>query len=162
MRRAAALFALDMRRNINPRWLVLLGATGTGKTHIAKKMHHIFQTEMSGFEIPGNEARKMQGRLVSWRKAADRFRSGEYATNDMEESYFVALDDIGAEYRAKTDFIISKLDGILDARLGKWTLVTANLTLQQISDFMDVRISSRLMRGGSQIIELDTMDFTLR
>lgn len=162
----AALFTLDMRDNINPRWLVLLGVTGSGKTHIAKAINRIFQERMESMLIPDQNltrtAYRMKGGFVSWRKAADRFRSGDFSTDQIESDYFVAIDDIGAEYKAKTDFIVSKLDAILDARLGKWTVITANLDLGQIAEFLDIRIASRLKRGGSDVIELDTIDYTLR
>lgn len=166
MATAAAHFLLDMRRNTNPRWLVFLGKTGTGKTHITKAIKRLFGEQMDGLIIPDQDPLKtqhrMRGHFVSWRKACDRFRSGDYGTRDMEEDYLLCLDDIGAEYKAKTDFITSKLDGILDARLNKWTVITANLNLQQIAEFLDVRIASRLMRGGSEIIEVNTADFNTR
>ena len=162
----AAVFLLDLRANRFPRWLVMLGKTGTGKTHLLKAINLIFIKELEGRLIPEQDLARtnyrMKGGFVSWRKAADRMRNGDYDTLQMEEDYFVALDDIGAEYKSKTDFITSKLDGILDARLGKWTVITANLMLEQIGAFLDVRIASRLMRGGSDIIEIDCIDYNLR
>ncbi len=38
------------------------------------------------------------------------------------------------------------LDELLNARLGKWTVITSNLNIGQIAERLDVRISSRLMR----------------
>ncbi len=74
--------------------------------------------------------------------------------------WFVALDDIGAE--KASDFSVSKLDQIVDARLGKWTVITCNFTRQQIADQMDVRIASRLGRGNNVIVDnIKVPDYSL-
>jgi DNA replication protein DnaC len=75
------------------------------------------------------------------------FRSQAHVCND----WFVALDDIGAE-RA-SDFSVSKLDQVVDARLGKWTVITCNFSREEIAEHMDVRIASRLGRGKNVIVD---------
>ena len=77
------------------------------------------------------------------------------------DDWFVALDDIGAE-RA-SDFSVSKLDQIIDARLGKWTVITCNFTREQIAEHMDVRIASRLGRGNNVIVDnINVLDYSTR
>lgn len=167
MKHGAAKFCADMRRGDNPRWISFLGTTGAGKTHLARQINAYFLKHLDTHLIPNQNLTRtqfrMRGDFISWRKLAEKLRNGDYgAMQGIREDYFVVLDDIGSEYKAKSDFITSKLDEIIDARLGKWTVITANLTLEQISDNIDVRIGSRLMRGGSEVIDVDITDFNLR
>ena len=75
------------------------------------------------------------------------------------DDWFVALDDIGAE--RTSDFSVSKLDQIIDARLGKWTVITCNFTREQIAEHMDVRIASRLGRGKNVIVDnINVLDYS--
>jgi DNA replication protein DnaC len=75
--------------------------------------------------------------------------------------WFVALDDIGAE--SASDFYVSKLDQIIDARLGKWTVITCNFTREEIAEQMDVRIAARLGRGNNVIVgNIRVPDYSIR
>src|SRR5438445_453088 len=55
----------------------------------------------------------------------------------------------------------ARLCELLDARIGKWTCITSNLSLEAIATF-DRRISSRMKRGESKVIEIRTYDFNQR
>ena len=160
-------FCRDMFVNHNPRWLSFLGKAGTGKTHLAKRINRYFQKHLEGQLAPGQKLEKtrnrMRGGFVPWRKLANDLRSGcTDILQDLEEDWFVALDDIGSEYRSKSDYLASKLDQLLDGRLRKWTVITANLSLEEIGQFMDVRIASRILRGGSEVIDVNVKDYNLR
>lgn len=146
-----------------PHWLCLLGTSGAGKTYLAKQIwkwfraSELFRTQVKddGFIYPGQ--------FCSWRKAADEILGGSYfRVNELCTETFVVLDDIGAEYKDKSGIVKSKLDRILDERLGKWTVITCNYSLAKIASEMDTRIASRMMRGGSQIVDIETADFNLR
>lgn len=163
----AKRFCADMMRGENPHWLSFLGSTGAGKTHLAKQINSFFLRHLEGRLIPNQNLtrtqHRMRGGFVSWRRQSERLRNGDYdAMRGIREDYFVVLDDIGSEYKAKSDFITAKLDEIIDSRLGKWTVITANLSLEQISEHLDVRIASRLLRGGSEVIDVDVPDYNLR
>jgi DNA replication protein DnaC len=77
-----------------------------------------------------------------------------------DQKHTICIDDIGSEY--KTDFVDAKLYEMLCRRQGKWTIITANLSLEQLGDKTDPRISSRLIRHGSVVVEVDVADFNLR
>jgi len=103
-----------------------------------------------------------RGGFIGWRKIVDHLRDSDYGIIDVLcNDWFVALDDIGAE-RA-SDFSVSKLDRIIDARLGKWTVITCNFTREQIAEHMDVRIASRLGRGENVIVDdINVPDYSTR
>ena len=67
---------------------------------------------------------------------------------------------MGAEY--KTDYGLSALNEIFNRRLGKWTFITSNFSLQYIYNDFDGRIASRMMRGNNEIIQTNAIDYNLR
>ena len=112
------------------------------------------------YETIGSPRRR--GGFIGWRKIVDQLRNGDYGIMDAVcNDWFVALDDIGAE-RA-SDFSVSKLDQIIDARLGKWTVITCNFTREEIAEHMDVRIASRLGRANDVIVDnISVLDYSIR
>ena len=150
---AAKEFIRDMAIGTTPRWLSFLGRSGTGKTHLARSVTRFFKTTAAIDIEPGTGAHLIRGGgFIGWRKVVDHLRDGDYGIIDAVcNDWFVALDDIGAE-RA-SDFSVSKLDQVIDARLGKWTVVTCNFSREEIAEHMDVRIASRLGRGKNVIVD---------
>jgi DNA replication protein DnaC len=130
-----------------------LGRSGTGKTHLARSITRFFKTMAAIYIEPGTGAHlSRRGGFIGWRKVVDHLRDGDYGIMDaVSNDWFVALDDIGAE-RA-SDFSVSKLDQVVDARLGKWTVITCNFSREEIAEHMDVRIASRLGRGRNVIVD---------
>ena len=55
-----------------------------------------------------------------------------------------------------------KLYNLLNAREGKFTVITANLTLEDFNQQMDARIASRLIRNGSVVVDVIAEDFNMR
>ena len=160
---AAKDFIRDMAIGTTPRWLSLLGRSGTGKTHLARGTTRFFKAEMAIYIEPGTGAHlSRRGGFIGWRKVVDHLRDGDYGIIDaICSDWFVALDDIGSE-RA-SDFSVSKLDQVIDARLGKWTVITCNFTREQIAEHMDVRIASRLGRGKNVIVDdINVLDYSTR
>ena len=150
---AAKDFIRDMAIGTAPRWLSLLGRSGTGKTHLARGITHFFKAEAAIYIEPGTGAHlSRRGGFIGWRKVVDHLRDGDYGIIDVVcNDWFVALDDIGAE--KASDFSVSKLDQVIDARLGKWTVITCNFSREEIAQHMDVRIASRLGRGKNVIVD---------
>src|SRR6516164_4756416 len=107
---AAKDFIRDMAIGTAPRWLSLLGRSGTGKTHLARGVNRFFKVEAATYIEKGTGAQlSRRGGFIGWRKVVDYLRDGDYGIIEAVcNDWFVALDDIGAE-RA-TDFSISKLD----------------------------------------------------
>lgn len=161
---AARTFVDDFDTGKKPRWLVMLGTSGAGKTHLAREIWRWFKASPHfATRVSDDEEIIYPGQFASWRNVADGILSGNYARmNELCREKFVVLDDIGAEYQDRAGIVKSKLDRLIDARLGKWTLITCNHTLQQIAERMDTRIASRMIRGGSVVVEVDVPDFNAR
>lgn len=100
--------------------------------------------------------------LCDWRKFADDIRSGGYErlVEDAIDEWFLIIDDFGAE-RDPSGFVASAADRILNGRRDKWTLITTNLSLQEIGERMDVRIASRMIRDSNQFVEADAEDYAI-
>ncbi len=160
---AARAFCADLLSNRGPHWISFLGPSGIGKTHLAKKIGEFYRMQARYYRHPiaGALLVRSGGYTESWRKRANDLREKNYSRfRDMQNDHLLVLDDIGSEHESK--FVISKLDELLDARLQKWTVITANFSLEQISEKMDARIASRMIRNGSVVIDCDVEDYNLR
>lgn len=51
---------------------------------------------------------------------------------------------------------------LANARIGRWTVWTSNLTHREISDSIDARLASRLIRDGNKGIRITAPDYALR
>lgn len=143
---AASGFAADIARRAQPaRWLSLLGVSGSGKTMLAKAVRQ---------SVLANRP-DMTCAFFKWCNVVNRYlRQGDYGiipylADDVD---MLVLDDIGLE--TGSAFSSAKLGELLDMRLGKWTLLTSNLLLADISEQIDMRVASRLVRGESEVIQL--------
>jgi len=160
---AARAFCRELKEHRHPRWLVLLGKSGIGKTHLLKKIGELYRDHLRYYEEPKTGALLTHsgGYTRNWPKKIEETRSGNHRMfQDMQAEYLLLLDDIGAEY--ETRYSVSKLCELVDARLGKWTVITANFALEQISEKMDPRIASRMIRDGSIVVDCDVEDYNLR
>ncbi len=158
--------AMEADQRCAGRWLSLLGPSGTGKTHLAKAVLKVFLAStkwVAWVPQPGVVNTFRSHEWVDWRAASDEFYSGRFSLVDvMSEAWLLIVDDIGADHDAR-GLAASKLDRILNTRLGMWTVLTSNLSLAQIRERLDARIASRMLRGGSVVCELDGVpDFNLR
>ncbi len=132
------------------RWVTLYGKTGTGKTHLAKMARAVIM----------NSGRRVMFRR--WGAALDAMLSGEWELmGEMARVPVLILDDVGMEYMGSDksrEINAAKLGELLDARLGMWTLITSNLTPEQLAHALggDTRVSSRLYRGGSELVDMTT------
>ncbi|MBC2594930.1 ATP-binding protein [Ruficoccus amylovorans] len=143
------------------RWLTLAGASGCGKTHLAREIavwaerHHGCYRRKSPPEI-------MQTRSVRFyacSELARRLRDGDYdLIEKLAGVWLLVLDDIGAE-RDPNGYLAEQWYALLNARLGKWTVITTNLSADQISERLDERIRSRLWRGRNVLLESNATDW---
>lgn len=130
-------------------WLTFIGQSGCGKTHLAKAIRAVARDQLF-----------MRAQWWSVASIADKLRAGEYGLLDwLAELDFLALDDLGAEY--STDFSRAKLTHLMDRREHKWTVITSNLSLKEIGDTMDCRVSSRINRNGVVIDVKEPWDYCL-
>jgi len=162
---ATGQFITEMKAGSTPRFLSLLGTSGAGKTMLAKRVWCWFEAWGKFYTEPACGANCVRsGQFCNWRQFVEQcLGSGDFSrTLDLCEDWFVVLDDIGAK-RDKSGAWLDKLDTILAHRSERsWTLITANLSLQEISNQLDTRIASRLLRGGSVVVEVDVPDYSVR
>lgn len=169
-------FSQDIMDQRSPRWLSFLGTSGAGKTMLAKFIWHVFRDNFHGItnweksnrtqtdDNPWGRIVRDRGGFIKWGDAINkRMLKGDYDFLDDLRSYdFFVIDDIAAEYEKHRALSASKLYDVFDNRLKKWTVITANLSLQQISEQYDPRIASRMLRDGSIVVDVDVVDYNLR
>ncbi len=157
---------LEFQWEINkaqPYWITLCGPSGVGKTMLAKQaqrdflMRTRFLTKIVRGQLEGN------GLIwVSWRELAPLIVNKQFGwLEDICKEHYVIIDDLGTGNDPWKE-VAAAADRIFDARLGKWTLITCNLFLDQVAEQMDVRIASRMQRGGNKVIEIDVPDYATR
>lgn len=176
MKSEAVNFADDMLSGREPRWICFLGTSGAGKTMMAKIIWRLFDRKLRrDINWPATERTKTpaqpQGRIIrysggfiNWGNAINnRMLQGDFDfLEDMREFSFFAIDDIASEYDRHRELSASKLYNVLEARLKKWTVITANLSLDQIGTCLDTRIASRMLRDNGTVVDVEVPDFNLR
>jgi DNA replication protein DnaC len=158
--RAAAEFGRDMaHKKTGPRWLSLIGNSGTGKTHLAKGIWKAWENKGQWYRKAGVDMVK-HGLFKSFSRMCNEMRSGAFGIfQSCADADFLVLDDLGAEYA--TEFSQRQLASMLDQRLGKWTVITSNLSMNDISE-IDVRIADRMIRGENEVVEIDCVSYAMR
>jgi DNA replication protein DnaC len=148
------LTALNSKQT--PRWITFLGNSGTGKTYLAKTLFSLAVKRL------GTAATNYIVRSCYWPDFVQRLRDGTAygERNDMKLWPVLLLDDIGAE-RDVSGFATEELNTLLGCRMGKWTILTANLEFDRVTQ-LDQRIASRMYRDGNICLEIKTEDFSLR
>lgn len=133
-------------RPARPHWLSLLGGCGVGKTHLLRLARAML--------LDAGEHVQLWG----WGDVLDRLRSGDDGLiRRLGDARVVMLDDVGAEFTATgkaLDFSLATLYRLQEARAGKWTLLTSNLSMRGIAN-ADERVASRLVRQGGEVVALD-------
>jgi DNA replication protein DnaC len=156
MLQAAIAFRQAFIDKLAPRWLTFLGNSGTGKTYLGRALWHRLKA------CANWTACDYQASAIYWPDFVQDLRMGESfgRRNDMKRWPVLFLDDVGAE-RDKSGFAAEELNTLLGCRVGRWTIITANLSLERLSQ-IDGRISSRVIRDHNILVEVDTMDYALR
>ena len=168
MKREAASFLDDMLCGREPRWISFLGTSGAGKTMLAKLISSAYR-EKYHLQIDWKTSdtkrlNRFRGGFINWGKAInERMLRGDYDfLDDLKSFSFFAIDDIASEYDKHRALSASKLYDVFESRLKKWTVITANLSLDQIGNVLDARIASRMIRGNSTVVDVSVTDFNLR
>ena len=153
------------------RWLTLSGLYGCGKTHLAKQIFTEAEriNPASYKNAPfweadpdGKAQRRPKARWHSERSFSSIVRGGDWGyPYYLGSDFFVCLDDLGSE-RDNSAFIATNLFDLANARCGKWTLFTTNLTLAEIDARVDGRLASRLIRDDNVFIRIKARDYALQ
>lgn len=168
-----------MERGDAPYWLTLTGVNGCGKTFLGRQIFD--QAKRINPGNPSNSPIWPPTALESWGEGvntyttarpyalwfdegglASRMRSGDYnLPRTLRDDFFVGLDELGAT-RDPSNFISEAIGMLAEARLNRWTFFATNLTLAEIADRMDARISSRLIREQNRVVVIEATDYALR
>jgi len=140
--------------------LIFSGGSGTGKTHLASAILRelVKSGKVSGWRSSG--IFKSVPELLAEIRATYRNNSGDDEKTLIEEysdTQYLVLDDFGAE--KTTEWSISTLYLIIDRRYREClpTIITTNLTLDEIAEKFDQRIASRL--SSARIITIKGADY---
>jgi DNA replication protein DnaC len=154
--KSCGAFATAFNNGHSPRWLAILGSSGTGKTHCARRLwrHLSNRKDWTGANYFHSE--------IYWPEFVGQLRSGNAFERyrDMMKWPVLFLDDIGAE-RDTSGFASEQLSTLIGCREGRWTILTSNLTLGQLGA-IDPRISDRIIRQPNIFIEIKTKSHSLR
>lgn len=169
MSAAAQRFCDEVASGSPARWLSFCGISGAGKTHLAREIHRWMDRKGSWYTATGRggDFRSQHSiAFMRWRSVASDILRGDWSVvDDACRHWFVVLDDIGSEHQGASGVVKSALERIMDERLGKWTVITSNLSHRDIAEKLDTRAASRMLRGGSVVIEArreDVRDYSLR
>jgi chromosomal replication initiation ATPase DnaA len=133
------------------RWLTLLGPSGCGKTHLLKQLFADLETRMRVRTTTGWRGAQA-AHIIPAADLQDFRAPRDYADYDL-----VYVEDIGsgADDTAGSGKVLrSRIAELLQLRSGKWTLLCANLTIEEVASRLDGRIASRLRRDGSWLVKI--------
>ena len=110
--------------------LLLIGTTGTGKTHISTAIAK--EVISQGFDVLYDSTQNILDDFET-----DKFRSGYNRTESLSEKYIecdlLIIDDLGAEF--VTQFSVSALYNLINTRQNKGlsTIISTNLSAQELA-----------------------------
>ncbi len=123
--------------------LLILGNTGTGKTHISSAIAKEIITR--GFDVLYDSAQNIISAFED-----DKFRSGYSPSYESKSEKFLEcdlliIDDLGTEFL--TQFTVSCLYNLINTRQnqGKPTIISTNLSEDELKNRYDGRITSRIL-----------------
>lgn len=149
----AARFMDSVLNHDRPHWLSILGPSGIGKTFINKQICRLLG-KWWRVPTPTGQRGPWIAHIVPSADLRDYNAPKDYAEADL-----VFVEDIGigaGEDKGPAAVTRSRINELLQLRTGKWTVLDANLYRSEIATLMDARISSRLKRDDSVLIEIPT------
>jgi len=129
--------------------LSVMGPAGVGKTHLAWAMMDLFGPNVKRGRYSYPEFWKSTG-LIMEMQAQVGEGSGCYRNmieNLCEHDNLIVIDDLGTE--KMTDFAHTGIVHLISTReeLMLPTMITSNLTIDEIAEHIDQRVASRLAGG---------------
>lgn len=152
---AAEAFCFDwVIQSPGPRLLYIHGATGTGKSHVGRKIADFCRcsAHLALKNMATTRSTMPSTGSYRWPELANEFREKNLgALRDLFEADFLFLDDAGAE-DDPFNVVLDKFYQVLSRREKKFTVITSNISAHEWSS-RDPRIMDRLMRN-SKIVDL--------
>ena len=129
--------------------LLLIGSTGTGKTHIstaiARELIH------QGYDVIYDSTQNIISDFE-----ADRFRNGYGREESKSEKYLdcrlLIIDDLGTEF--SNQFTLSTIYNLLNTRQNKGlpTIISTNLSPEELARKYEDRIYSRIIGSDCKVL----------
>ena len=147
-------FAENFAKN-KDRNLLLIGRTGTGKTHVSSAIARAVIER--GYDVLYDTVQNIISAFET-----DTFRRGEESVSSKYlECDLLIVDDLGTEF--STQFTVSCIYNLINTRYnrGLSTVISTNLDPVQLSKQYDDRIYSRLIGGNSTPLLFVGKDYRL-
>jgi DNA replication protein DnaC len=143
----------------DPYWLSYCGKSGNGKTFLADIVYqHLGRVP----HVNHHPILKVGAWRVEWPKLVSSLYNREHwHLDDYAEANLILLDDICVDADSR-GLEREWLWRFLSRRMGRWTIITTNLSVADVAEKIDTRIASRMLRDGNVVIETNTTDFALR
>ena len=138
--------------------LLLMGKTGVGKTHISTSIAKVVIE--SGYNVIYDSSQNIVSDFE-----ADRFKSGYGPYEPKADKYLecdlLIIDDLGTEF--VNQFTISCLYNLINTRQNRAlpTVVSTNLSTEELITKYEGRISSRLLGAGVTVLMFDGDDYRI-
>ena len=138
--------------------LLLLGTTGTGKTHISTSI--AADVIKQGYDVVYDTAQNIFSDFEF-----DRFKNGygreESRCDKYMECDLLIIDDLGTEFSSQ--FTLSCLYNLINTRQnrGLGTIISTNLDVDDLSERYEARIYSRLLGENCKVLPFDGVDHRL-
>lgn len=143
----------------------LTGMPGVGKSHLAMSILRSLnetgdQRNMSLFVSVDEMLRKIRGSFDN----RESLYTENYFVDLLSAADYLVLDDLGAETggtnskKIATDFTLRVLYAIANARQNKPTIITSNLSKNELTAMYDAKLVSRLMKDTYLIRFQQTSD----
>lgn len=131
-------------------WLVIAGRTGSGKSHLARRIRDLFNGSLIHAQAMGwmKPRGHLPGAAFARWELRSRCHDGEWQewSNDVSAAILTIVDDVGAETdEFKSGKPIQRLKEILDLCERKWLLITTNVEPSNWRERFGVRVADRLM-----------------
>jgi DNA replication protein DnaC len=134
--------------------LLLIGTTGTGKTHISTAIAKAIISQ--GFDVLYDSVQNIVNDFER-----DKFKSG-YNSEQTSEKYnecdLLIIDDLGAEFI--TQFSVSALYNLINTRQNKGlsTIISTNLSASELAGKYEGRIYSRIIGADYTVLRFEGDD----